>query len=155
MLVQLNFSALARVKWSEVAVRFLFGGAITATAGILANRFGPYLGGLFLAFPAIFPASVTLLAKKQEQKESRTRAKDASAVETRGTGSGAIGLVSFGLIVWLALQAGNSAVVLLLAALVWLCVAGVLWEASRKFRHWRRRRKNRARPSPTPARPAV
>jgi len=155
MRVQLNFSALARIKWSEVAVRFLFGGAVTVIVGVLASRFGPYVGGLFLAFPAIFPASVTLLAKKQEQRESRTRAKDASAIETRGSRFGAIGLAGFGLIVWLTLETWNSAVVMLLATAVWLCVAGVLWEASRKFRHRRLRRKNRAGPSPTRAHPAV
>ena len=54
------------------AVRFLFGGAITAITGMLANRYGPVFGGLFLAFPALFPASATLLrdARGREEKKS-------------------------------------------------------------------------------------
>jgi hypothetical protein len=55
-----NIGALAKTKWYEYPVRFAFGGAITVIAGTLASHFGPVLGGLFLAFPAIFPASATL-----------------------------------------------------------------------------------------------
>jgi hypothetical protein len=29
---------------------------MTVVAGVIAARFGPIFGGLFLAFPAIFPA---------------------------------------------------------------------------------------------------
>ena len=39
----------------------------------LANRqrWGPGIGGLFLAFPAIFPASATLVEKHEKQKKNR------------------------------------------------------------------------------------
>jgi hypothetical protein len=37
MIVQADFSALARTKWYEYALRFLFGGAITVVTGILAK----------------------------------------------------------------------------------------------------------------------
>jgi len=69
MKVTFNPSALRRTKWYEYAVRFIFGGSITAAAGIIAKLWGPTIGGLFLAFPAIFPASATLLEKHQKQKK--------------------------------------------------------------------------------------
>jgi hypothetical protein len=37
-------------------------GAITAAAGLIAGLYGPTIGGLFLAFPSILPASLTLVA---------------------------------------------------------------------------------------------
>ena len=52
-------------------VRFVFGGAITVGAGLLARKFGPAVGGLFLAFPAIFPASATLIEKHEREKKER------------------------------------------------------------------------------------
>ena len=69
MLIQVDPSALGQTKWHEYAVRFLFGGLITAIAGIIAKKFGPGVGGLFLAFPAIFPASATLIEKHEKEKK--------------------------------------------------------------------------------------
>jgi len=71
MKVSADFSALKRTKWYEYAVRFLLGGSVTVVAGLLAKYYGPVLGGLFLAFPAIFPASATLLDKHERQKKQR------------------------------------------------------------------------------------
>ena len=35
------------------------------------KQFGPAVGGLFLAFPAIFPASATLIEKDESQKKEK------------------------------------------------------------------------------------
>jgi uncharacterized protein DUF3147 len=89
MNVSFSLGALAKTKWYEYLVRFAFGGAITVTAGILAKHFGPVFGGLFLAFPAIFPASATLVAKHETQKKQNagiatsSRARQAAAVDSR------------------------------------------------------------------------
>jgi len=68
---------LQKTKWSECVVRFVFGGAISVVAAIPTERFGPAFGGLFLAFPAIFPASATLMenmsSRKRLKRESRRR----------------------------------------------------------------------------------
>ena len=48
-----------------------FGGLITALAGVIAKQFGPAVGGLFLAFPAMFPASATLIEETREAKEGK------------------------------------------------------------------------------------
>ena len=69
--VKVNLGALRRSKWYEYVVRFAFGGAVTVLAGAIANHYGPNIGGLFLAFPAIFPATATLLEK--HEKTERTK----------------------------------------------------------------------------------
>src|ERR1700685_3371964 len=55
-MLQLDLSTFRETRWYEYAARFFFGGLITAAAGIVAKKLGPAIGGLFLAFPAIFPA---------------------------------------------------------------------------------------------------
>ena len=70
MIVKFKPSALGQTRWYEYLVRFVLGGAMTVVAGLIAARFGPVIGGLFLAFPAIFPASATLIEKHvRERKE--------------------------------------------------------------------------------------
>lgn len=68
MRIKVDFSTLGQTKWRDYAVRFLLGGLITVVAGIIAKKFGPGIGGLFLAFPAIFPASATLIEKHEKEK---------------------------------------------------------------------------------------
>jgi Protein of unknown function (DUF3147) len=149
MLVQFQFEALRKIKWNELATRFLFGGAITAAAGLVAQHFGPAVGGLFLAFPAIFPASITLLAKKQAEKKSAhdmdgtIRAKKAAAIESQGTAIGTIGLICFALAIWRLLPRWNPAIVLLVAVSLWLAVSVALGALRRGIRNsWRRRPSN-------------
>jgi hypothetical protein len=69
MQIKVDPSVIGQTRWHEYAIRFLFGGLITAIAGIIAKKFGPAIGGLFLAFPAIFPASATLIEKHEKQKK--------------------------------------------------------------------------------------
>jgi hypothetical protein len=76
MRVTFRLSAIARIHWYEYASRFAFGGLATALAGVIAKEYGPSIGGLFLAFPAIFPASATLI----EQHEKRKKQKAAGTV---------------------------------------------------------------------------
>ena len=71
MRVSFDLAGLKQTTWHEYAKRFLFGGAVTVIAGMLAKIYGPVFGGLFLAFPAIFPASATLLEKHQREKSKQ------------------------------------------------------------------------------------
>lgn len=86
-------------------MRFVFGGTVTVLAGIVAKHFGPAIGGLFLAFPAIFPASATLLEKHQREKKKKagisetSRGGQAAALDAYGAALGSIGLLCFALIV--------------------------------------------------------
>ena len=101
----LDLAQVRRTKWHEYAVRFVFGGLITAAAGFIAHRYGPATGGLFLAFPAIFPASATLVEKHETQKKRCAglngviRGRDAAALDAVGTALGCIGLAGFALVV--------------------------------------------------------
>jgi hypothetical protein len=69
MRIQIDTSSLKQTRWHEFAVRFLLGGLITAATGIIGKKYGPSVGGLFLAFPVIFPASATLIDKHERGKK--------------------------------------------------------------------------------------
>jgi hypothetical protein len=131
--VSLDFSAFGRTKWYEYAVRFLFGGAITVIAGLLAKHFGPAFGGLFLAFPAIFPASATLVEKHEKEKKKRAgishtnRGLQAAAVDAAGAAMGSVGLVVFGFTIWKLLPLWHASAALLCATVGWLATSFALW----------------------------
>jgi hypothetical protein len=139
MKVTFDLSTLARTRWYEYGVRFLFGGAITAIAGLLAKRFGPIFGGLFLAFPAIFPASATLVEKHEREKKRKagitntSRGRQAAALDARGAAIGSIGLACFALLVWKLLPVWNAGFVLLVALSLWLGVSVLIWRASNRY----------------------
>jgi hypothetical protein len=133
MRVSFDISALARTRWYEYGVRFLLGGAITVTAGLLAKRYGPVFGGLFLAFPAVFPASATLVEKQEREKKQAagisqtTRGRQAAALDARGAAMGSVGLVVFAVVVWRLLPTWNSAATLVAALAAWFTVSFVIW----------------------------
>jgi len=128
-----DVAALRRTKWYEYAIRFLFGGLITATAGLIADRWGPAIGGLFLAFPAILPASATLVEKHERQKKALVglhgaeRGREAAALDAAGAAIGCIGLAGFALIVWQFLALSQPWIVLGAAGLLWLVSSGLGW----------------------------
>ena len=90
MAVKLKWSTLAEGHWYEYAIRFVLGGAATMFAGWIATEWGPVIGGLFLAFPAIFPASATLVEKHERERKENAglrgakRGRDAAALEAAG-----------------------------------------------------------------------
>ena len=133
MKIEINIAALGRSKWYEYLVRFAFGGLVTALAGIIAKRYGPGVGGLFLAFPAIFPATATLLEKHEKQKKERVgkagtlRAREIAGADAAGATIGSLGLTVFAVIVCRYLPHGSTAVVLSAATLAWLLVSVTIW----------------------------
>jgi len=142
MRVRINLAALKQTHWHEYLTRFLLGGAITLASGLVARHFGPVIGGLFLAFPAIFPAQATLIEKHEREKKRRAgiprtlRGRLAAALDARGAATGSVALAAFGLVTWKYLP-GNNAVGILAAALAaWLALAVLLWRA-RKFHVYR------------------
>jgi Protein of unknown function (DUF3147) len=140
MKVHADFSALRRTKWYEYAIRFLFGGIITAITGLIAKKFGPHVGGLFLAFPAIFPATATLLEEHEKQKKeqkglnSTKRGRLVAGVDAAGAAMGSGGLLVFALIVWKLLPGNPASMVLAGATLAWVIVAVSIWAAAEKLR---------------------
>ena len=73
MTIKADPAALRKTTWQEYAIRFVAGGLVTVMAGLIAKKFGPGVGGLFLAFPAIFPAAATLIEKHEKEKKTKNR----------------------------------------------------------------------------------
>lgn len=134
MQVHIEFSAIHETRWYEYAARFALGGLITAIAGIIAKAFGPVVGGLFLAFPAIFPASATLIEKHETEKARRDGKREpaligrkAVAVDAAGAALGSVALFAFAFTVWQLGSKHAAWLVLLGATLVWSSVSLLLW----------------------------
>ncbi len=121
MKIKFNLSKLKQTKWHEYAVRFVFGGAITALAGFLGDKYGPTVGGLFLAFPAILPASITLIQNHE--------GKQAAWADVLGAAIGSIGLLGFAIVVWELAPQIAAWKVLVCASFVWFAVSAGLWMA--------------------------
>jgi MFS family permease len=133
MRVEANFASLKQTSLREHLVRFVLGGAVTVAAGLIARRWGPVIGGLFLAFPAIFPAGATLIEthevkrKRQIGRDGRRRGRQAAALDALGASFGAVGLAAFALVLWQFLPGHSSWGALLLALGAWVVVSGALW----------------------------
>jgi hypothetical protein len=143
-MISVKLSALRESPWHEYALRFGFGGIATVLTGVIANRYGPVIGGLFLAFPAIFPASATLVEKhERKRKEERgmrgeKRARAAVALDASGAALGGLGLGAFAVVVWLLVPRAPS-LGLAAAAVVWLSVSIFMWSIRKYFRITRSR----------------
>ena len=144
MLIEVPPSALRQTKWHEYAIRFLFGGAITVIAGMIAKRYGPELGGLFLAFPAIFPAAATLAQKHEVQKKEKKglsgqqRGIDAAGAEAAGAALGSIGLVAFALLFWMLVTRNSLWIVFPVALVGWSVVSVIVWLARKRWHPFHR-----------------
>ncbi len=151
MKVRLDLGVFRQTTWWEYAVRFLFGGFVTAAAGLIADKYGPGIGGLFLAFPAIFPATATLLEKHEREKKERAgyscgnRARHAVSLDAFGAALGGMGLLAFATMVAGFITRHNPWMVLGASSLAWLGVSIGVWRARklpRKLTH--KLRKQRA-----------
>jgi hypothetical protein len=97
------------------------------------------IGGLFLAFPAIFPASATLIEKhEKEKKELRGlngagRGRSAASIDAAGASIGAIALAVFASIVWQFLTRTHAWVVLAIATVFWLAVSVGVWHIRKRL----------------------
>ena len=136
--IKFHLDAIKTTKWWEHLIRFAFGGAITVIAGIIAKKYGPGLGGLFLAFPAIFPASATMLERhEQEEKEEKgvdpgRRGCDAAALDALGAAMGSLALILFAVFIWRLLPT-HSTWIIVEAGALWLAASVTLW-LLRKYR---------------------
>jgi 4-hydroxybenzoate polyprenyltransferase len=138
-------SGLGETQWHEYAIRFLFGGGITVAAGLVASKFGPTVGGLLLAFPAILPASATLIEKhEKERKEEKglngaTRGRQAASLDAAGAAMGSVALLVFALLVWQLLPDHRAWIVLPGAMVAWLVVSVSIWVIRERMRTIRRK----------------
>jgi len=139
MRIVADFHAIHDVRWRELVLRFLFGGFVTVAAGLIAEKFGPKIGGLFLAFPAILPASITLVQKhamRQQRKHgspSKKRARKAAALDSFGAALGGVGLLTFALTAWQLLPHTPAWLALLAASVGWAASAFLFWKGCRRW----------------------
>jgi len=139
--ITIDLSTLRRAKWHQFVLRFIFGGIICVLAGVIAEKYGPAVGGLFLAFPAIFPASATLLENEQKEKKQRvglsgsTRGRRVAGVDAAGAAMGCIGMIVFAAIVWRLLPKQSVPTVLIGATAAWFGVSVLVWQLRRMWVH--------------------
>jgi len=131
--IRIRPKELKDAHWYSWVMRILFGGSITVLAGVIAKYYGPTVGGLFLAFPAILPASMTLIERHEKAKkrrvglDGRREAHAVASVDAAGASIGALGLAAFGFVVWRYLRGGPTWEVLTLATLAWGVTALLGW----------------------------
>lgn len=139
MLIRLSFSSLNEGRWYEYVVRYLLGGAATVITGLIGAKWGPGVGGLFLAFPAMLCASATLVQsherrrKKEAGLEGTKRGDDAAALEAAGAALGSIALAAFA-VTTLVTVGSTPCGSLALASLAWTVTACCAWLAYKRIR---------------------
>lgn len=133
MIVHARLSAIKGIRPHEWIIRFVFGGAICVAAGLIADKYGPAVGGLFLAFPAIFPAGASLVEahekihKRRIGADGTSRGRLIAALDALGASLGCAGLAAFALVFWIWLPRSPMALVFALATLAWLTFAIGAW----------------------------
>ena len=118
---RLTLDKLAEVRPWEYALRFGFDGIVTVATGLLAEHLGPVVAGMFLAFPAILPATLTLVKRHEGRKKA--------ADDARGARLGALGLIAFAILIAVTATSWPAAAALAVATAAWLVVSLVLWAA--------------------------
>jgi hypothetical protein len=100
---------------------------------VIARKWGPEIGGLFLAFPTIFPASATLIEKHERERKQKgglhgqARGTDAAAIDALGAAMGSVGLMAFAGICWWLIPKYPAPLALGGATVAWLLVSFSIW----------------------------
>ncbi|GLX11075.1 MULTISPECIES: DUF3147 family protein [Microbispora] len=124
--VRLRLSELRRPPMRDWAVRFAFGAGVSALAGMVSVLAGPRAGGLFLAFPAILLASVTLVAKEEGVRQA--------GQDVAGATFGTVGLIGFAVVVALTVTDWPLWLSLAIATLTWAALSLALYAAVARLR---------------------
>jgi hypothetical protein len=133
MMAHCKLSAIKGIRAHEWAVRFLFGGAVCVLAGLISNKFGAAVGGLFLAFPAIFPAGASLIEAHEKKHKARVgldgtlRGRTIAGIDAAGAAIGCLGLAGFAVLCWRCLPRLSPGTVFALATVVWFLLSILFW----------------------------
>ncbi len=106
---------LREIDLKALGVRFAFGFLISVIVGAIGLTAGDRVAGLFLAFPAILPASLTLIAEQDGE--------DKAKVDAAGATFGGLGLAAYGATSWFLLPRMAPVVAELSALVAWCIVA--------------------------------
>jgi len=133
MRVGVEMAKLREGTPGEYLARFLFGGIVTVIATLIAERYGPVTGGLFLAFPGIFPAALSMTEKHARERKAKSDehgtlfGRAEASVEAAGASAGALGLAAFALTLCIGLRAHRFPSMLILAMVLWLATSLLFW----------------------------
>lgn len=136
-MIKANLTGLKQTKPHQFIIRFVMGGICTVVAGLVAKRFGPITGGLFLAFPAIFPAGASLIESHEKENKRKVgadgtiRGRLAASMDASGAALGCVGLISFAITIWRLLPTHDATLIISLGLVVWLVLALCLWNVRR------------------------
>ncbi len=119
--VGFSFGAAKDAPLRDLVVRFGFGFVVSAVAGVIAMTLGARAGGIMLGFPAILPATLTLIEKKQSEQDAEH--------DDIGAILGAAALIVFAIVGWQLFPRIAAAGALAAAAAAWLVAALVLYAA--------------------------
>ena len=137
--ISFSTSSLRQGRWYEYLIRFALGGGATAFTGLISSTWGPTIGGVFLALPAIFCASATLIEKHEIRRKREAgldgvrRGQQAAALDAAGAALGAIGMLAFA-IVFLLVVDDSVAAAFIGASLAWMICSVAAWYVRRKMR---------------------
>lgn len=116
-------------------LRFAFGFVVSVVAAFVAQVAGAKVGGLFLAYPAILPATLTLIERREGHGQAVS--------DVRWATIGAIGMVAYALVM-VGLVRHVAVVALVCAMVVWILVSVGVYAVVRTWmRQTRRRRRVR------------
>jgi hypothetical protein len=137
--IRFSPSSFKEGRWYEYLIRFGLGGGATIFTGVISSRYGASIGGLFLALPAIFCASATLIEKHEIRRKREAgldgvrRGQAAAALDAAGAALGALGMLSFAIVFSLMVES-SVAGAFIGASLAWLMVSVAAWYVRRRMR---------------------
>lgn len=128
-----DVSKLARIKPTAFLTRFLFGVALTLTFSLVTKWAGPVIGGLFLAFPGIYPPGSSFVETQEEERKQAAglhgtaRARSLASAHAVGASAGCFGLLGFSAVVWFGLPHMPLLLTLSTATLAWIVLSAGAW----------------------------
>jgi len=137
MNIRVGLTTLRLSRWYEYVIRFVLGGIATVITGVVAKEFGPTIGGLFLAFPAVLPASTTLIQTHEKKRKHRLglhgedRGRQVAGLDAAGAAMGSFGMVAFAVLAWVLLPRWPTWAVLVISTVVWFAVSIFVWRQRR------------------------
>jgi uncharacterized YccA/Bax inhibitor family protein len=120
-----NPQGLKGKKPRDYVLRFAFGSSISVISAFVSLKY-QLVGGMFLAFPAILPASLTLVERDAGRAEA--------SIDAQGAIIGSIGLLAFALVASFGIKIIGALPALSVAALAWLVVSLTIYAAVMAWR---------------------
>jgi hypothetical protein len=111
---------------------------------MIGSVWGASVGGLFLAFPAIFCASATLIErheirrKKDAGVRGARRGQEAAALDAAGAALGSIAMIGFAA-TFLAMSPLGAVIAFVGAGIVWITIAISAWHLRWALKCWKHR----------------